>query len=285
MRKIRFGFTLAEVLITLAIIGVVAAMTIPTLINKYQDRVLETQYRKGISVLANGINLMMAREEVIGDISKTTLHDCYANNDATCFNNLIKEYFLVNTNSENTSFGIMDDVEYSTYNSAPANQSLWMPAANAAFCGNVLDDYYVELTCEYYYNKEITGSNGYKYVCPEGMSINSSAAEITPGGLYTNCWNNAASERAVSAFVAACCVAGTAPDSTNNTNYWQNVTYGFQTGDGIALGFMPAEVNEDGTILTYAVLMDVNGAKKPNKVNKDLFTLTISPQGKVISPR
>ena len=32
----RFGFTLAEVLITLGIIGVVAAMTIPTLIKTYQ---------------------------------------------------------------------------------------------------------------------------------------------------------------------------------------------------------------------------------------------------------
>ena len=32
MKKLRFGFTLAEVLITLGIIGVVAAMTIPNLI-------------------------------------------------------------------------------------------------------------------------------------------------------------------------------------------------------------------------------------------------------------
>ncbi|MBQ8168695.1 prepilin-type N-terminal cleavage/methylation domain-containing protein [bacterium] len=36
------AFTLAEVLITLAIIGVVAAMTIPTLISNYQDKVFET---------------------------------------------------------------------------------------------------------------------------------------------------------------------------------------------------------------------------------------------------
>ena len=39
-RKIReknSAFTLAEVLITLGIIGVVAAMTIPTLISKYQS--------------------------------------------------------------------------------------------------------------------------------------------------------------------------------------------------------------------------------------------------------
>ena len=32
------GFTLAEVLITLAIIGVVAALTIPTLITNYQNQ-------------------------------------------------------------------------------------------------------------------------------------------------------------------------------------------------------------------------------------------------------
>ena len=34
----RVAFTLAEVLITLAIIGIVAAMTIPTLVQNYQTR-------------------------------------------------------------------------------------------------------------------------------------------------------------------------------------------------------------------------------------------------------
>lgn len=40
------GFTLAEVLITLGIIGVVAAMTLPSLINRTQSKELETQYKK-----------------------------------------------------------------------------------------------------------------------------------------------------------------------------------------------------------------------------------------------
>ena len=41
------AFTLAEVLITLAIIGVVAAVTIPSLVNKYQERVKITKLKKG----------------------------------------------------------------------------------------------------------------------------------------------------------------------------------------------------------------------------------------------
>ena len=40
------GFTLAEVLITLGIIGVVAAITLPTVIQNYQKQVLVTQLKK-----------------------------------------------------------------------------------------------------------------------------------------------------------------------------------------------------------------------------------------------
>ena len=47
----RIAFTLAEVLITLGIIGVVAAMTLPTLINKYKIAVLQTQFKKSYSVM------------------------------------------------------------------------------------------------------------------------------------------------------------------------------------------------------------------------------------------
>lgn len=45
------GFTLAEVLITLGIIGVVAAMTLPTLIQKQQEKVTVTKVKKAYSIL------------------------------------------------------------------------------------------------------------------------------------------------------------------------------------------------------------------------------------------
>ena len=44
--KIQVGFTLAEVLITLGIIGVVAAMTIPNLIAKYQKEQTVVKLKK-----------------------------------------------------------------------------------------------------------------------------------------------------------------------------------------------------------------------------------------------
>ena len=49
--KKKVAFTLAEVLITLGIIGIVAAITIPTLISKYQDFSLKVQFKKTYAVL------------------------------------------------------------------------------------------------------------------------------------------------------------------------------------------------------------------------------------------
>ncbi len=47
----RYAFTLAEVLVTLGIIGVVAAMTMPVLIGNYQKKVLNDQFKKSYSLV------------------------------------------------------------------------------------------------------------------------------------------------------------------------------------------------------------------------------------------
>ncbi len=47
------GFTLAEVLITLGIIGVVAAMTLPALITKHQKKVFATRVKQAYSIVSN----------------------------------------------------------------------------------------------------------------------------------------------------------------------------------------------------------------------------------------
>ena len=59
MKKL-FGFTLAEVLITLAIIGVVAALSIPAVISNSQQQEFKTGLRKAVSVLNSAITMNMA---------------------------------------------------------------------------------------------------------------------------------------------------------------------------------------------------------------------------------
>ena len=51
------AFTLAEVLITLGIIGVVAALTIPTLVQNYKKKVVETKLSKVYSVMNQAIKM------------------------------------------------------------------------------------------------------------------------------------------------------------------------------------------------------------------------------------
>ena len=51
------AFTLAEVLITLGIIGVVAALTLPSVINKFKIKQLETAFKRSSSIITNALNL------------------------------------------------------------------------------------------------------------------------------------------------------------------------------------------------------------------------------------
>ncbi len=60
----KVAFTLAEVLITLGIIGVVAAMTIPTMISNHKKQVWVTQLKKSVSTLEQGFQKMLADDEV-----------------------------------------------------------------------------------------------------------------------------------------------------------------------------------------------------------------------------
>ena len=59
-KRQKAAFTLAEVLITLGIIGIVAAMTLPTVINNTRHKELETAFKKSYANLANAVNLVNA---------------------------------------------------------------------------------------------------------------------------------------------------------------------------------------------------------------------------------
>ena len=67
------AFTLAEVLITLGIIGVVAAMTMPTLMNSTNGAQYKTAYKKALSVLSQAVVLNVALDDY--DLSQATEAD------------------------------------------------------------------------------------------------------------------------------------------------------------------------------------------------------------------
>ena len=69
------GFTLAEVLITLGIIGVVAAMTMPTLINSTQGAQYKTAFKKSLTVLSQAVVMNIALNDY--DLSQVVTGDNY----------------------------------------------------------------------------------------------------------------------------------------------------------------------------------------------------------------
>ena len=66
------AFTLAEVLITLGIIGVVAALTLPNLVANYKKQVLATQLKAEVNIIENSFRKILANEGV-DNLSNTPL--------------------------------------------------------------------------------------------------------------------------------------------------------------------------------------------------------------------
>ena len=79
MTGVKYAFTLAEVLITLGIIGVVAAMTIPALITHYQKESVATQLKKTYSTISQAVRMSESENgEVAGwDMSNKQKADVF----------------------------------------------------------------------------------------------------------------------------------------------------------------------------------------------------------------
>ncbi len=80
------AFTMAEVLITLGLIGIVAAMTIPQLIKNYQIKVLQTEFKKAYADLNTASKMFQVR-------NGTTVSDYAANAGSMAALNLFKKEF------------------------------------------------------------------------------------------------------------------------------------------------------------------------------------------------
>ena len=111
-----FAFTLAEVLITLGVIGVVAALTIPSLIAKHQKKVYVTQLQKAYNTVTNAFKLMQAESgsDNLLDSDFITALDVESSSNEAEVTRLAKKYF-----------NIAQDVKYISRSSAPEYRYLF----------------------------------------------------------------------------------------------------------------------------------------------------------------
>lgn len=66
------GFTLAEILVTLGIIGIVSAITVPSLMSNFQKKTYETSIKKAYNTVSNAVSTYMANEG-IDDLSQAPI--------------------------------------------------------------------------------------------------------------------------------------------------------------------------------------------------------------------
>ena len=88
-KEIYKAFTLAEVLITLGIVGVVAALTLPTLVQNYKKHVVETKLAKFYTT----INQAVARSNAQNGDPADWVKDCGGGTNPTCTTEETIEWF------------------------------------------------------------------------------------------------------------------------------------------------------------------------------------------------
>ncbi len=119
----KFAFTLAEVLITLGIIGVVAAMTLPSLISNHRKHVVETSLKKSYSVLSQ----MLQRSELENsDASSWTLPPASAGSA----NQFFLQYFYPYLNIVETHDSVRDYNRIFTSADVASGSQSWYYANN-----------------------------------------------------------------------------------------------------------------------------------------------------------
>ena len=99
------GFTLAEVLITLGIIGVVAAMTIPTLIQNTNSVKFASQFKKSVSTLSQAALMAQAQYDIDYSLVTTASTDDHCAKDTVAGGNFTICGIFNNTLAGQTYYG------------------------------------------------------------------------------------------------------------------------------------------------------------------------------------
>lgn len=129
----KYGFTLAEVLITLGIIGVVAAMTLPTLIQKQQEKVRVNQLKKAYTVFSQVFLRVVAEN---GPAESWDIGTADSAAGAQKLYNLFKQHLLKvkDCGSEHGCF------YNGTYKALNGPSYAWQPSTHSVYARGILAD-------------------------------------------------------------------------------------------------------------------------------------------------
>ena len=125
--KTKKGFTLAEVLVTLAVIGVVAALTIPTLIQSSSEKQAKVSIKKAVSVLNQALTMSIAEDGI--DAASSSI------NSASDLSDLFANYMsTLSTDNANNTFTAADGMIYTFYRKTGACNTVTNANGGAANC-------------------------------------------------------------------------------------------------------------------------------------------------------
>lgn len=134
----KFAFTLAEVIITLGIIGVVAAMTLPALITSYQKRNAESHLKHFYSLMRQGIEMTANDPEADCTIQQSQIgagkHGGLINWWNACFGRVIK----TSTQKKSSGYDMITLLDGSAFTGYIANTKIvyFMYCTSPDKCGS-----------------------------------------------------------------------------------------------------------------------------------------------------
>ena len=165
----KFGFTLAEVLVSVAIVGVIAALTLPTLRTNTTDAQIGPKLAKAVSTFeqANESLLNSFSSDSLSDAGLTSSTEMYINNLST---------FLKLTPTEDDCFKTKDNMEFTvSMTNTPAN-------TNAPAYMQRLGDITININPQN--NRAIDGTNVFYFSFWNDGSLRPKGGTNWEGGAY-----------------------------------------------------------------------------------------------------
>lgn len=112
MKKVLFGFTLSEMLVAIAIVGIIVALTVPNIINSYQKQSYATSIKKAYVDLQQNLELLQAEDYRKKGLSKSILNRGKVSEDAEdnktveeTAGKFIHNYYKINKDCKTDSTG------------------------------------------------------------------------------------------------------------------------------------------------------------------------------------